>query len=58
MEISRGLRLRMFRDLSPEGRQVRTAVYYRFIFALRDALRPFGSSQTRPSDADGWEIIR
>lgn len=58
MEISRGLRLRMFRDLSPEGRQVRTKVYYRFVFALRDALRPFGLPKTSPPEADGWEIIR
>ncbi len=58
MEISRGLRQRMFRDLSPEGRQVRTGVYYRFVFAVRDALKPFGLLETRPSETDGWDIIR
>ena len=55
---SAGLEERMFRDLTPEGRQFRTAIYYRFIFAVRDALKPFGQIPTEPSESDGWEIIR
>ncbi|MDR3567005.1 MAG: poly-gamma-glutamate hydrolase family protein [Syntrophobacteraceae bacterium] len=58
IEISRGVRSKMFRDLSKEGRQVRSEVYYRFIFAVREALRPFGSFAARPLEPDGWEIIR
>lgn len=41
MEISRGLRTQMFRDLSPEGRTHRTEVFYRFVEAVRTALKPY-----------------
>ena len=58
IEVSRGLRRRMFRDLTIEGRQSRSEVYYRFILAVRDALRPFGLVETEPAESDGWEIIR
>jgi phage replication-related protein YjqB (UPF0714/DUF867 family) len=41
MEISRGLRAMMFRDLTPEGRHHRTAVFARFTDAVRNAIAPF-----------------
>jgi phage replication-related protein YjqB (UPF0714/DUF867 family) len=41
MEISRGLRAMMFRDLTPEGRHHRTAVFARFTEAVRNAIAPF-----------------
>lgn len=41
LEISRGLRFRMFRDLTPEGRRHRTETFYRFIHAVREAIEPF-----------------
>jgi phage replication-related protein YjqB (UPF0714/DUF867 family) len=58
IEVSRSLRRRMFRGLTPEGRQFRSEIYYRFVFAVRDALAPFGQVPTGPSEWDGWEIIR
>lgn len=50
MEISRGLRAMMFRDLSPEGRHHRTAVFDRFTDAVRRAIAPFAVmyTETRP----------
>ncbi len=45
-EISRGLRATMFEDLSPEGRQHRTAVFTRFTAAVRRAIQPFAVLQT------------
>ncbi|WP_084503076.1 poly-gamma-glutamate hydrolase family protein [Desulfatirhabdium butyrativorans] len=41
LEISRGLRMQMFRDLTPEGRTHRTEVFYRFVEAVRAALSPY-----------------
>lgn len=41
MEISRGLRSLMFRDLTPEGRRHPTAVFAKFAEAVRQALEPF-----------------
>lgn len=41
LEISRGLRDRMFGDLTPQGRQVPTELFQRFVQAVRDALEPF-----------------
>ena len=58
IEISRGLRHQMFGDLSRSGRRVKSEVYYRFVFAVREALRPFGQVGTGASESDGWEIIR
>lgn len=57
IEVSRGLRRRMFQDLTAEGRQVRSEVYYRFVCAVRDGLKPFAQDQAGPSEWDGWEII-
>lgn len=58
IELSRGLRRRMFKDLATmEGRKLRTEVFYRFVFAVRDALRPFGF-ESGPVESDGWDIIR
>lgn len=41
MEISRGLRATMFRDLTPEGRRHRTAAFARFTDSVRRAIAPF-----------------
>jgi phage replication-related protein YjqB (UPF0714/DUF867 family) len=38
IEISRGLRALMFRDLTPEGRRHRTEVFGRFTRAVREAI--------------------
>jgi phage replication-related protein YjqB (UPF0714/DUF867 family) len=43
LEISRGLRSLMFRNLTPEGRKHPTQVFYRFTQAIRDAIEPFGT---------------
>ena len=47
LEISRGLRERMFRDLSPDGRRHPTAVFVRFIDTVRKAIAPF-AVEVRP----------
>ena len=41
IEISRGLRMQMFRDLTPEGRTHRTEIFYRFVESVRAALSPY-----------------
>ena len=41
MEISRGLRTQMFRDLTPQGREHPTEMFHRFTQAVRDAIAPF-----------------
>jgi phage replication-related protein YjqB (UPF0714/DUF867 family) len=41
LEISRGLRTLMFRDLTPEGRKYPTEVFTRFTQAIRKAIAPF-----------------
>lgn len=43
MEISRGLRRQLFRDLTPEGRKDPTPAFHRFTGAVRDAIEPFSS---------------
>ncbi|AOY56833.1 MULTISPECIES: poly-gamma-glutamate hydrolase family protein [Desulfococcus] len=50
MEISRGLRLMMFQDLTPEGRYYSTAIFTRFTEAVRRAVSPFALiyAETRP----------
>jgi phage replication-related protein YjqB (UPF0714/DUF867 family) len=50
MEISRGLRAMMFRDLTPEGRHFRTAMFARFTDAVRKAIAPFAViyAETQP----------
>lgn len=47
LEISRGLRETMFRDLSPEGRRHPTAAFGRFVDAVRKAIAPFASAQAQ-----------
>lgn len=47
LEIGRGLRERMFRDLSPDGRRHPTAVFVRFIDTVRKAIAPF-AVEVRP----------
>lgn len=43
MEINRGLRARMFRDLTPAGRRLPTAVLQRFTRAVRSAITSNGA---------------
>jgi phage replication-related protein YjqB (UPF0714/DUF867 family) len=38
LELSRGLRKNMFKDLTREGRKDRTAIFHSFVSVLRDAL--------------------
>jgi phage replication-related protein YjqB (UPF0714/DUF867 family) len=50
MEISRGLRAKMFRDLTPAGRRYQTVVFVRFTESVRKAIAPFAAiyEETRP----------
>jgi phage replication-related protein YjqB (UPF0714/DUF867 family) len=41
IEISRGLRAQMYRDLTPDGRRYPTEAFIRFIQAIRKAIDPF-----------------
>jgi phage replication-related protein YjqB (UPF0714/DUF867 family) len=41
LEISRGLRAMMFQDLTPQGRQYQTDVFFRFTEAVRKAIAPY-----------------
>ncbi|MDX9788468.1 MAG: poly-gamma-glutamate hydrolase family protein [Desulfobacterales bacterium] len=52
MEISRGLRSLMFRDLTPEGRKHQTKLFAEFTQAVREALEPFAAiyAETHPLD--------
>ncbi|MFZ1986779.1 MAG: poly-gamma-glutamate hydrolase family protein [Desulfatitalea sp.] len=43
MEISRGLRAMLFRDLSPEGRRSQTAMFSQFTEVVRSAIEPFAA---------------
>lgn len=53
MELSRELRRRMFRDLTPEGRSHPTQTFYQFTRVVRDAIEPFGTLfvEFEPEDA-------
>lgn len=42
LEISRGLRSMMFKDLTPAGRSHPTEMFYRFTQAVEEAIKPFG----------------
>ena len=48
MEISRGLRSRMFRDLTPSGRNDSTDIFHAFVQAVRNAIEPFGTLRKTP----------
>ena len=48
MEISRGLRAMMFRDLTPEGRRHPTQTFTRFTEAVRHAIAPFAIIYAHP----------
>jgi phage replication-related protein YjqB (UPF0714/DUF867 family) len=41
LEISRGLRMQLFKDLTPQGRRFPTEVLSRFVRAIQEALEPF-----------------
>jgi phage replication-related protein YjqB (UPF0714/DUF867 family) len=41
LEISRGLRAQLFKDLTPQGRSLPTEDFDRFVRAIQDALEPF-----------------
>jgi phage replication-related protein YjqB (UPF0714/DUF867 family) len=55
MEISRGLRVQMFRDLSPEGRRFTTEVFSRFTGAVREAIAPFAGISTESDTPNGTD---
>jgi phage replication-related protein YjqB (UPF0714/DUF867 family) len=55
MEISRGLRAQMFRDLSPEGRLFTTEVFRRFKEAVREAIAPFAGTSAGPEPQGGTD---
>jgi phage replication-related protein YjqB (UPF0714/DUF867 family) len=55
MEISRGLRALMFRDLTPQGRRYPTDLFTRFTQAVRDAIAPFGLGFTPPEPLQGTD---
>lgn len=44
LEISRGLRSRMFRDLTPEGRKHPTEIFSSFTRTVREAIEPFSDA--------------
>ena len=48
MEVSRGLRAMLFRDLTPEGRRHRTPLFPRFKDAVRKAIAPFAVIYAEP----------
>ena len=48
IEISRGLRTLMFRDLTPAGRRYPTEVFSRFTRAIRNAIAPFAVIFLKP----------
>ena len=41
LEISRGLRAQLFKDLTPQGRRFPTEDLNRFVRAVQEALEPF-----------------
>jgi phage replication-related protein YjqB (UPF0714/DUF867 family) len=55
MEISRELRSRMFRDLTPEGRRHPTRAFYIFTGAVRDVIEPFGAIFVQPEPEDATD---
>jgi phage replication-related protein YjqB (UPF0714/DUF867 family) len=55
MEISRGLRAQMFRDLTPQGRCYPTEVFTRFTQAVRLAIAPFALVFTQPETLQGTD---
>jgi phage replication-related protein YjqB (UPF0714/DUF867 family) len=55
LEISRGLRARMFKDLTPEGSQVSTETFTRFVQAVREALEPLKSPAAEWAESAGSE---
>lgn len=55
IEVSRGLRRTMFRDLTPEGRNHRTEVFHRFVDAVRAALRPYAMMLLEEAHLQGFD---
>lgn len=55
LEISRGLRTRLFHDLSIEGRERPTEAFYRFVEAVRGAIEPFKRASKEWSETLGCE---
>jgi phage replication-related protein YjqB (UPF0714/DUF867 family) len=41
LEISRGLRAQLFKNLTPLGKHASTQNLHRFVTAIREALEPF-----------------
>jgi phage replication-related protein YjqB (UPF0714/DUF867 family) len=55
LEISRGLRTRLFADLTPEGRKQPTEAFHRFVQAVRDALEPLKRASAEWTESVGYE---
>jgi phage replication-related protein YjqB (UPF0714/DUF867 family) len=55
LEISRGLRSRLFEDLTLEGRKQPTEAFHRFVQAVRDALEPLKSPPEEWTESVGYE---
>jgi phage replication-related protein YjqB (UPF0714/DUF867 family) len=58
LEISRGLREKMFRDLTPEGRQFPTETFHRFVQAVREAIEPFKAPAGEWAQSAGCERLQ
>lgn len=52
IEISRGLRAAMFKDLSPGGSRRHTPVFTRFTAAVRRAIQPFALVKTEEQNSE------
>ena len=55
IEISRGLRSLMFRDLTPGGRAHPTGLFTEFTQAVREALAPFATIYARTHPLEGTD---
>ena len=58
LEISRGLRAKMFRDLTPKGRQFPTETFHLFVQAVREAIEPFKAPPGEWAESAGCERLQ
>jgi collagenase-like PrtC family protease len=56
LEISRGLRSRLFHSLTIEGREQPSEAFHRFVQAVRDAIEPFKRPSKEWPETLGSEI--
>ncbi len=55
IEISRGLRMQMFQDLTPDGRKHPTEVFSRYTRSIRKAIEPFAMIYFESHPPDGTD---